>query len=320
MNTQTIGRNLLIYAELAKVLNRFNEEQIPVIVLKGAAFAETVYENIGERTMDDVDLLVKPRDIERTKNLMFELGYQQYPDGDWVFAKSDSFFPIEITDNIFYLRNKVIPYSDKSCQQFTIWQSAQKTKIAGVETLILSPEDSLIYVAVHGIIHHGLTKPIWVNDIIQIIKKYADRINWIIFLDKVTRYHLWVPVYYSFFTVTEINNLVPGFVISAINKHKPDVIEQKLYQWIINKSDPYPYNYLLRLFTIYGIINKLKFVWQFLVPSKEFVVRRYGVDKNTGFWKLILLRQRELVSQLISLNQRIINTTTEARNSDMMMK
>ena len=48
-----------LYEELNKLLKLFREKSIPVIVLKGAYLAEAVYDQIGLRTMRDIDLLVK---------------------------------------------------------------------------------------------------------------------------------------------------------------------------------------------------------------------------------------------------------------------
>ena len=53
------ARNSFLYGELSNVLNAFREKQIEVIVLKGAALAETVYPNRALRPMSDIDLLVK---------------------------------------------------------------------------------------------------------------------------------------------------------------------------------------------------------------------------------------------------------------------
>jgi hypothetical protein len=57
---QTLAQNTLMYQELDRILRALDEVGIPVIVLKGAALAATVYEDIGLRPMGDLDLLVHP--------------------------------------------------------------------------------------------------------------------------------------------------------------------------------------------------------------------------------------------------------------------
>jgi len=56
-----------VYAQLRKVLQVFCQEKVPVIVLKGALLAELVYQHIGLRTMDDVDLLVSKQDLGKAE-------------------------------------------------------------------------------------------------------------------------------------------------------------------------------------------------------------------------------------------------------------
>jgi len=46
------------YAELGQLLRSLKDRGVEVIVLKGAALAETVWKNIALRPMADMDLLV----------------------------------------------------------------------------------------------------------------------------------------------------------------------------------------------------------------------------------------------------------------------
>ena len=67
--------NAQLYQELPKLLSMLQAGGIPVIVLKGAALAETVYENVALRPMNDVDLLVRKEELDRTEAVLFDLGY-----------------------------------------------------------------------------------------------------------------------------------------------------------------------------------------------------------------------------------------------------
>jgi hypothetical protein len=52
------AKNTHSRAELRRVLDVLKEQEIPVILLKGAALAEAVYGDVGLRPMSDLDLLV----------------------------------------------------------------------------------------------------------------------------------------------------------------------------------------------------------------------------------------------------------------------
>jgi hypothetical protein len=72
---QTLAQNTLMYQELERILEALDEAGIPVIVLKGAALAAMVYEDIGLRPMGDLDLLVYPKDFGEAENIIQSLGY-----------------------------------------------------------------------------------------------------------------------------------------------------------------------------------------------------------------------------------------------------
>ena len=58
-----VAKNLYSLAELRKALEALQAQDIPVIVLKGAALAESVYGDIGLRPMSDLDLLVPEESV-----------------------------------------------------------------------------------------------------------------------------------------------------------------------------------------------------------------------------------------------------------------
>jgi Uncharacterised nucleotidyltransferase len=73
------GRNLIFFNELCKVLHLFLSQNIPIIVLKGAALANSVYDSIGKQPMSDIDRLVHPEDREIILAVLEKAGYQLKP-------------------------------------------------------------------------------------------------------------------------------------------------------------------------------------------------------------------------------------------------
>jgi hypothetical protein len=92
----TAARNMLLYADLAGALRALNHAGIPVIVLKGAALAETVYPNIGHRAMGDADLLVRPEDRDRARGALEAAGYRFLPEPEERFGPFDTAFTGEM--------------------------------------------------------------------------------------------------------------------------------------------------------------------------------------------------------------------------------
>lgn len=72
---KTAAYNAMLMRELQRVLHVFNNAGIEAIVLKGAALAQTVYENIALRPMGDVDLLVRRDYMKQAVQVLRELDY-----------------------------------------------------------------------------------------------------------------------------------------------------------------------------------------------------------------------------------------------------
>jgi len=67
---------------IKKILMRFYESEIEVILLKGAQLGHTDYPRFSLRPMEDIDLLVKGSDKLRIINLMLEMGFSLYHTGE----------------------------------------------------------------------------------------------------------------------------------------------------------------------------------------------------------------------------------------------
>ena len=73
---QTVARNLLLYHQLRLLLTELQQRAIPVLLLKGAYLAATVYDDIALRHMVDADLLVPESALGAAIEIVMALGYQ----------------------------------------------------------------------------------------------------------------------------------------------------------------------------------------------------------------------------------------------------
>ena len=176
------ARNSLLYNELHKVLEAFREGRIEVIVLKGAALADTVYAHRALRSMSDIDLLVRKEKLIEVETQLLDMGYMLEENAEtkeyyqehhyhWVFAKRST-PKIEIHWHIGR------PTTSFRIDIDGLWQRARSTKIAGAEALVLSPEDLLLHLCQHAWKHSltGGLRPFC--DIAETARHYREKINW----------------------------------------------------------------------------------------------------------------------------------------------
>ena len=71
-----VAGNSLRCQNLAQVAAAFQEAQLPLVLLKGAALVEGTYGGWEERTMSDIDLWLRPATMARAMRLMESLGFQ----------------------------------------------------------------------------------------------------------------------------------------------------------------------------------------------------------------------------------------------------
>jgi hypothetical protein len=78
----TAQRNLLLSAELVRLIDHFHRAGIRVLAFKGVIAAVQFYGDLAERPSGDLDLLVVPRDYTRAAQVLVDAGYTpgvEYP-------------------------------------------------------------------------------------------------------------------------------------------------------------------------------------------------------------------------------------------------
>jgi len=74
---KTAYKNLLFTNEYKKIVLSFNKKNIKIIPLKGIAFLEQIYNNIGLRPFSDIDVLVEKNNIDCAEKILTTMGYRK---------------------------------------------------------------------------------------------------------------------------------------------------------------------------------------------------------------------------------------------------
>lgn len=94
--TQTRSRHWRFQELLLSIDRKARETGVAATALKGAALSQLDLYEAGDRPMADVDLLVRPADIERTATLLRSLGFRQSAESwkERVFTPIDTSFEV----------------------------------------------------------------------------------------------------------------------------------------------------------------------------------------------------------------------------------
>jgi hypothetical protein len=226
------ARNIRIYYQLTQILATLRNARIPVIVLKGTHLAEQVYGNIALRPMGDIDLLIREEDVLKAVEILKTINYT--PSRQFQFdverASHCHLPPLSQSGGIgieihWNLMRPIYPITMNMSE---LWQHAQPALIAGIETLVLSSEDLLLYLCIHTSVQHRFTMGLQpFCDIVEVLRRYRETINW----EQVQRHVMaWGTskcVYLTLYLARELLGIaVPEEILNTL---KPQDLEPK---WI----------------------------------------------------------------------------------------
>ncbi len=145
---------------LKQVVREFEGAGIPIVPYKGIALGQQIYDNHALRPPGDIDVVVRPRDARKAKQILFDLGYRlRYP-----IAEDEQEFRLEeryceefvMPPNIMVelhwaFTNKAIRFSIDVDELF---ERLETMDLGETTVRAFAPEDLLLILSVHGSKHH----------------------------------------------------------------------------------------------------------------------------------------------------------------------
>jgi hypothetical protein len=203
-------RNQRLVQDVRKMALLCHDAGIPIMLLKGLALVLNVYRDPAARALADGDLLVHPQNVASVFGLLKNQNWKQVDDlrrrSDICIPSADEFTDtrpdrrghsatfmndadnmIDLHWQVFHTRlnqsairllllRKLPVWNTRSKLSAHHWKNALSTTIKGVPCQMLSLEDMLVHVVVHGAgenVHRPLR---WVVDVAHIIR--TGKIDW----------------------------------------------------------------------------------------------------------------------------------------------
>jgi len=171
---------LALTAHLLTLTGRLESRGLHYVAIKGPALSQEVYGDITLRQYGDIDLFVDQDDMQEMSELIIGLGYQPLLpvtlltrrkffalDNDFSFRHQSSGVLLELHWKLFPRRHRMsLPFEQ-------LYAHAGRLDIQNRKITILSPEDNLLYLTLHGA-KHIFERFEWVYDIDRLIDTYPD--------------------------------------------------------------------------------------------------------------------------------------------------
>jgi len=180
-------RNALLERELHRILDDWRVAGVPAIVLKGSALTATVYGNRALRPMRDLDVLVQPSDMATVRELMAASGYEIDPNQrdriDWYYGHHYHLAFQKRSGTEGAVRCEVHWRLERPGRPFSIdtaglWARAVTVNAGQRDIQVLSPEDTLLHLALHVCKHRLAGGFRAFCDIAAVIAASGSRFDW----------------------------------------------------------------------------------------------------------------------------------------------
>ncbi len=180
---QTAARSLLLMAELVRLLDLFEQRQIPALAYKGPALASLLYGNVALRDFCDLDILVPEREVPRAKECLMTEGYR--PELT-LTARQESAYLAEAASYDFLRSDRlcrveihwqaVARYCSVTFNPARLWNRRIEISMGGRQVFAPSAEDMLLWLSVHGA-KHCWSRIGWIADLAELIASHTG-LDW----------------------------------------------------------------------------------------------------------------------------------------------
>lgn len=238
---ELLYRNITAERFIGRILRQMADEA-DIVVLKGLALLNTIYDSPGVRLFGDVDLLIKKEDFLKIEEIIEGLG------GKIVKRSScETTYCFEFPEN-YRLKGDLlfdISWEITSSRRFAaatkwdlgkVWERSVPVTIGGVKLKTLSSEDTLVYLCYHLAFRHlfQVSEVRWYVDVHQLVSR--RKIDWEDAVGQANSYGISTVVRTVLLLSRELlGTKIPERVFNQLKPRRPA-------KWIIRPMVSHPVN------------------------------------------------------------------------------
>lgn len=208
-------RSRTYYRICGDVLRALRDADVPVIMLRGGALAATVYPDPAIRHCHDIALLVRNSDVGRARAALLRTGRTSVPwnpadGGPAAILRDETSLPIE-------LHTQLLDTPYYAFGRDAVINRCERVAVAGVETLVLCPDDALLHVCAHASYSEARWSMRWVTDVFYIVRQ--SRVQWSRLLQSVSDARVDLPLSAALaYAHDQLDVAVPSEVLLALGQ------------------------------------------------------------------------------------------------------
>ena len=298
------SRNALYFRQTAWMVNELSAGGIPVMLLKGMHLSRFVYAEPALRSMADVDIMVPWEQLAAAEQIFLDHGFGPLPR-----PNLEEF--CTWSNHLARLRKAGAPVVElhwsieKPTSPFRIdldglWARSQTTTLDGAQVHILSPEDLLLHLAMHGTYHHRLDHAALKGllDVNAVIAKHAKVIDWETLNERAGAWGASRFVYTTFrLTAVILGTPFPPAALSLPHKPEDDDVVEVGRRFILMPRLGLPEVYV-ELAKSDNFRERSQLVFRNIFLPRERMERVYDLRAGTPLvWLYYLVRLADLLKK-----------------------
>jgi len=280
------ARSTLLFATLSEILEGFAQQGVDVILLKGAALAESVYDNPALRPMMDLDLLIKRQHLSAAVQTLEARGFsatlvEPRPGATLAFDSQIRFHRADLAQTLVELHWGILdaPFYQETLDDAWFWESARPAGKGGA--LVFGPEAQVIHLSAHMLLHHG--GPVWLglHDLAEICYRYDDEMDWDLLLLQARKMKLVLPLQHVLPQVkAHWAAPIPDDVLEKLPRLKIAPEEQRAFHWLVQQRTSTAHHFVADFLTMPSLRGRMRYLWTQLFPSPAYMRTRYDIPSR----------------------------------------
>jgi hypothetical protein len=274
--------NSVICREAARLLECFEREHIPLVLLKGVALVQWLYDDPGTRNLGDIDILIRPADQRRVRELLTAQGYDDAPDLAEGFReeyecertfvrRGEPPFALDVHWHLFN-----VPYFRERAALDWFWEHTVPVIVEGRQGLMFDPSAQFLHLSAHYALFHRVEGFRWLYDIALLLRRERSDLDWVQTMSTARRFGLNAAVQFTLAQVAEVWGLdIPADALEATRRNPVTRGERLLFAAITSPQNRA--RILWDIWNLKGWRAKATYLGRSFVPEKSYMMRRYRI-------------------------------------------
>ena len=256
---------------------------VDFLLLKGSALNASLYQSNDVRGMSDVDLLIKPEEVERVDRVLKSAGCSRGADP----VRAD-FFPRFYYEREYFTHGNPPVKLDVHVRPFrpllyahsvpcdALWDNPQRVNIHGTGVAIPRRENMLIHLCVHAACH-GLGHLRWSYDIKKLITDEGSRMDWELVTRRALDWCVDYPTRLALAKVARTFTMNESYLHQAISRlrGRPG-FKEWLAIWQSPRDADHPVAHVLtNLICLPGLRSRASYLLAVALPDRPHMAQSY---------------------------------------------